>query len=107
MLVAEVAEIVEEIAGEQADADAQLQHEDVVFQRCRFLRFDQVGEEDLGGVRDRVPSLLMTNGTGEASLMNALLPRSRRYCWPSSHSSDSAKRTEILHNVARGLSLLQ
>src|SRR5205085_3716913 len=29
--------------------------------------------------RDRVPSLLTTKGTGEASLMNALLPRARKY----------------------------
>src|SRR6516162_1442553 len=44
-------------------------------------------------LRERLPSLLITNGTGHASEMNALLPRSRRYCWPSSHSIDSASGT--------------
>src|ERR1051325_2011380 len=45
-------------------------------------------------LRDRLPSLLITNGTGDESEINALLPRSRRYCWPSSHSSDSANGTK-------------
>ena len=35
--------------------------------------------------------------------MNALLPRSRRYCWPSSHSSESASGTKSCDHIAAGL----
>src|SRR5207253_10505893 len=85
---------IQEIPRKQTDADAQLQHEDLRFQQPGFLGLHQRSKEHLGRVLGQVPSLLMTNGTGEASEINALLPRSRRYFCPNSHSSDSAKGTK-------------
>src|SRR5207244_3332109 len=51
---------------------------------------------------ERAPSLLMTNGTGLASDRNALLPRWRRYSWPSRHSrlSDSGTKSWITSRLA-------
>src|SRR5262245_5949261 len=40
---------------------------------------DAAREENLGGIGDRVPSLLIRNGTGIVSPMNAFLPRSRQH----------------------------
>src|SRR5579884_1208653 len=78
VLAAEVPEVIEEVAGKQADADAQLQYEDLRLQCPVGVGGRQRGEEHLGSVPGGGPSLLMTKGTGEASEMNALLPRCRR-----------------------------
>jgi hypothetical protein len=47
--VAQVAEAVEEVAGEEARADAQLQDEDVPFEGSGLVGREEAGEEDLGG----------------------------------------------------------
>lgn len=48
-LVAQLAQTVEEEAGEQADADAQLQDEDVAGEEASAVGFEEAGEEDFGG----------------------------------------------------------
>jgi hypothetical protein len=48
--VAQVAEGFQEEAGEQAHADAQLQHKDVAFQSARLVDGEGGGEGDMGGV---------------------------------------------------------
>ncbi len=76
VLRAEVPERVEEIAGKQADADAQFQHEQFVFQRAHFLGVLKAGEEDLGGItRQRaiiVDEKRNGHGVGQKRLVAAL-----------------------------------
>jgi hypothetical protein len=50
MLLTEVAEGVEEVSEEEANADAELQHEQVMGQRGLFLGGLQGSEEDGGGL---------------------------------------------------------
>ena len=106
VLVADVAEIVEEVAGEQAHADAQLQHEDLVFQRSRFLRFDQVGEEDLGGIARQgavvVDDERHRRGIADERLVAALA----QILLAQFPFERLGQRTEILHDVARSLGAL-
>jgi hypothetical protein len=51
---------------------------------------------------ERAPSLLMTKGTGWASDRKALLPRWRRYSWPSRHARlwDSGTKSWITSRLA-------
>ncbi len=50
VLAAQVAQRVEEVACEQPDADAQLQHEDFVFQLPVLVGGDEAREEDIGRI---------------------------------------------------------
>ena len=76
VLLAQIAEGIEEIAGKQADADAQLQDEEFVFQRPLFLGIEQAGEENLGGVAGQravvVDDKGHRRGVGEKRLVAAL-----------------------------------
>ena len=67
---------VEKKPGEQADADAERKREDVGFQLRQLLRLSRLSKKTSATAADKVPSLLMTKGTG--SLMNASAPCSRK-----------------------------
>src|SRR5580765_7143123 len=59
-----------------------------------FSLSTKLAKKTSAALRDSVPSLLITNGTGEESDKNALLPLWRRYSWPSCHSNESANGTK-------------
>ena len=77
---------VEEVAGEQADADAQFQHENLVFQRPVLFGGLQGGEEDLGGVAREGAVVVDDEGHRRGVGDERLVAAWRRYSWPSSHS---------------------
>src|SRR5262245_58762992 len=77
MVVAQLLELIEEEAREEPDADAELQDEDVVLQLACLLGFDEVGEEDLGGVAGQFATVVNNvrdrRGIGDERLVATLL----------------------------------
>ena len=92
--------IVEEIAGEQTDADAQLQHEDFVFERGGLLRFDQVGEKDLGRAARQAAVIVDDERHRRSIADERLVAAVAQVLLAKLPFQRLGQRAEILHHVA-------
>ena len=104
---AQVAQVVEKVAGEQADADAQLQHEDLVFELSVLIGSEQAGEEDIGRVTGKTAVVVDDErhgrGVGEERLVAALA----QVLLAELPFEALGERHEVLYDFAAGLGMGQ
>src|SRR5262249_7371710 len=103
--VAEVAEGVEEVAGEQAHADAQLQHEQVGAQQAVLLGGLQGGEEDLGGGVGEGAVVVDDEGDGVGGGQEGFVAALGGVLWVRPPLQALGQRHEVLDHFAASLSV--
>jgi hypothetical protein len=103
LLVTEVAEGVEEEAGEQAHPDPQLQHEQLRRQRPCPLGGGEGGEEDLGGAVGKGAVVVDDEGDGVGVGQEGFIAALPQILLPQPPLQALRQRHEVLHHLPAGL----